>query len=60
MLGDDVVVNLQVVDVALPSNQMTCEQVFHFLKTKDKFPIAYCGVENFKKTCCNTCNSKKF
>ena len=56
--GDDVVVNLQVIKEPLPSNQMTCEEVFAFLTSINQFPINYCTVPSFRETCCNTCRSK--
>jgi hypothetical protein len=58
LFGDDVIVNLQVITDPLPTNQMQCEDVFAYLETRNQFPIIYCNIPLFRKTCCNTCKSK--
>ena len=58
LFGDDVIVNETVLDIPLPSVQMSCDSVLSYVSSLGLFSLAYCLDTNFRSVCCNTCKSK--
>lgn len=56
--GDDVIVNSTLVDDALPSIQLSCNDFILYLLSVGKTPFSYCSNTTFRAACCNTCKSK--
>lgn len=56
--GDDVVVNQTLIDIALPSVQMTCSAVLDYVSSLNLFSLAYCATPTFRSVCCDTCKRK--
>ena len=45
--------------ISLPMPQMKCQSVLDYISSLNQFPGTLCGDPGFRRSCCDTCKSKK-
>jgi hypothetical protein len=45
--------------ISLPMPQMKCQLVLDYISSLNQFPGTLCGDPGFRRSCCDTCKSKK-